>query len=63
MENFKKLSGNELSELNHLTFDIEKLATKDYLHVYNHLPLSFRQELAKLRVLLSKEVDRRENEL
>ena len=61
MENLKKISDNELSELIGLVDNI-KYELKRYSHVSNLLPIEFTEEINKMFSKLTNEEIRRENE-
>ena len=61
MENLKKISDNELSELILSTKPI-KYELKRYSHVSNLLPIEFTEEINKMFSKLTNEEIRRENE-
>jgi len=63
MTNINKVSGNELSELLSLIYEVSNRAKKDYCHVYDLLSEGFKKSLDNETVRLQSEFDKREDRL
>ena len=61
MKYIRDVSGNDLSELSSLMYEIaSKLST--YSHVYELLPTAMIREIKKTTKAIEKEIDRRESD-
>ena len=56
----KQISNNELSELGYLMGRISALIHRDFLHVEQHVPPKFKQQMADIIKAVEDEQDRRE---